>query len=128
MVAKFYSIDAFHDMVRGYVKEAIQANMLQELHRLHLKELGGVEGTEGTNPTQGTTGTSSASETTGTKSGIKTQSGNNDPANNVMIPGTNLSVNAGLQTASKETNFKKKADLINKISSQLSAMKGVVVN
>jgi hypothetical protein len=43
-----------------------------------------------------------------------------------MVPGTNMNLNQGLQAAAKEVNFKKKAELINKISGQLTGMQGVV--
>jgi hypothetical protein len=127
MPVKLYSVEAFHEMVRGFVKEAIHDHMINELERLNLKELGGVAGTSPTSTSSETTGTSGTSTTSGTKSGVGTTPGNNDPANSVMVPGTNMNLNAGLAAASKEKNFKKKAELIQKISGQLAGMKGLVV-
>lgn len=127
MTTSLYSVDSFHKLVREMVQESIKEEMLSELKRLNLKELGGVIGTQDSSTTQASTGTSGETETTGTKSGVGPQPGNNDPANNVMVPGTNLSLNAGLQAASKEQNFKRKAQLIKKIADQLSGMSGVVV-
>ena len=127
MSAKLYSIDAFQQMVRGMVQETIHEQMIKELDRLNLKELGGVSGTSLTGTSDATTGTSGTTPATGTKSGIQTTPGNDDPANSVLVPGTNLPLNQGLVAASKEMNFKKKAELIKKISDQLTAMKGVVV-
>lgn len=126
MATKLYSIEAFHHMVRGMVQETIKEQMIKELDRLNLKELGGVEGTSLTGTSDATTGTSGTTPSTGTKSGIQTTPGNDDPANSVLVPGTNMPLNQGLVAASKEMNFKKKAQLIQKISDQLTAMKGVV--
>jgi hypothetical protein len=127
MATSLYSIEEFQRLVRSLIKESIHEEMVTELDRLNLKELGGVEGTQGSQSSQTSTGTSGTTGTMGAKGTMSAQSGNNDPANNVMVPGTNMSVNQGLQAAAKEQNFKKKADLINKISGQLSGMKGVVV-
>lgn len=127
MSRKYYSIDAFHGMVRQMVKEAIHEHMIQELDRLNLKELGGVTSTSGTDATDTTTGTSGTASALGTNGTKQTNPGNDDPANSILVPGTNLPLNAGLAAASKEKNFKKKAELIKKISDQLTAMKGVVV-
>jgi hypothetical protein len=109
------------------IKEAIQEEMINELDRLNLKELGGVQGSEGTQTSQATTGTSGTAQAQQAKGTMGTKPGNDDPANNVMVPGTNMSINQGLTAASKEMNFKKKSELINKISAQLTGMKGVVV-
>jgi len=114
-------------MVREMVKEAVHKHMVNELDRLNLKELGGVIGTQGTSSTQSTTGTSGTAETTNTTGTKPSQPGNKDIANNVLVPGSNLNINQGLQMAAKDPNFKKKADLIQKISNQISGMKGVVV-
>ena len=127
MATKLMSIDGFHKLVREFVQDSIKEQMLNELKRLNLKELGGAVGTQDADTSQSTTGTSGATQETGAKSGIASQAGNNDPANSVMVPGTNMNINAGLQVAAKEQNFKRKAALINKISQQLSGMSGVVV-
>lgn len=127
MATMFCSIEAFHDMVREMIQEAVKEQMVKELDRLHLKELGGVQGTEETGFSQSSIGTSGTTATSGTKPGIQTQSGNGDVANNVMVQGTNMNVNQGLQAAAKDPNFKKKADMINKIATQIAGMKGVVV-
>lgn len=111
-------------MVQEMIQEAVKEQMIKELDRLRLKELGGAQETEFS---QGTAGTSSSTGTTGTKPGIKTQAGNADPANNVMLPGTSMNVNQGLSSAAKEPNFQKKAKLIQKISDQIAGMKGVVI-
>jgi hypothetical protein len=124
MAVTLYSVEAFQKMVREMIQEAVKEQMLKELDRLRLKELGGTQGTEFS---QGTTGTSSSTGTSGTKPGIKTQSGNGDPANNIMVPGTSMNLNQGLAGAAKENNFRKKAELVQKISNQIAGMKGVVV-
>jgi len=109
-------------MVRELIQESVHEEMVKELG---LNEAAG--GTLSSTPSIATVGSSSSTGTSGTKSGVGTTPGNDDPANSVMVPGTNMNLNAGLQAAAKETNFKKKADLINKISDQLTGMKGVVV-
>ncbi len=121
------TIEEFHQMVREMINEAVKEQMVNELERLHLKELGGVMGTQETGFSEPTTGTSGTTETSGTKSGVQTQPGNKDVANSVMVPGSNMNINQGLQAAAKDPNFKKKADLIQKISNQIAGMKGVVV-
>lgn len=123
----FYTTESFHNLVRELIQEAVRDHMVNELERLHLKELGGVTGTQGTDFSEPTSGTSGTSETSGTKSGIQTQPGNKDVANNVMVPGSNMNINQGLQAAAKDPNFKKKAELVQKISNQIAGMKGVVV-
>lgn len=125
--ATFYTIDSFHQLVREMIQEAVKEQMLGELKRLHLKELGGVIGSQESDGSQPTTGTSGTTEASGTKSGIQTQPGNNDVSNNVLVPGTNMNINQGLQAAAKDPNFKKKADMVKKISDQIAGMKGVVV-
>lgn len=123
MAVEFMSIELFEKLVREYIREAVQEEMLKDFARLE-------EGTMGTlsaDPSSSTIGTSGTTGTTGTKSGVGTKPGNADPANNVMVPGTNMSINQGLQAAAKEPNFKKKADLLSKMSTQIQGMKGVVV-
>jgi hypothetical protein len=127
MATTLYSVDSFHQMVREMIREAIKEQMVNELERLHLKELGGVIGTQETEFSEPTTGTSGTAETSGTKSGIQTQPGNKDVANNVLVPGSNMNINQGLQAAAKDPNFKKKAALVQKISDQIAGMKGVVI-
>jgi hypothetical protein len=127
MATTLYSIDSFHNLVREMIQEAIRDHMVNELERLHLKELGGVTGSQETDFSEPTTGTSGTTQTSGTKSGIQTQPGNKDVANNVMVPGSNMNINQGLQAAAKDPNFKKKADLVRKIADQIAGMKGVVV-
>lgn len=124
---KEYTINEFRSLVIEMINEEVKNHMVNELERLHLKELGGVIGTQetdATNPTSGTTGTSNTSGGMGTRG---TNAGNGDAANNVMVPGTSMNVNQGLAAASKDPNFKRKANLIKKISDQIQGMKGVVV-
>lgn len=114
------TMEEFSSLVKKIIQEEVHAIMVAEMN----------EATFGSAPsgtTTGTVGTSGTSGGFGTKTSTGSNPGNDDPANNVMIQGTNLNINTGLAAASKETNFKKKADLINKISAQLSGMKGVVV-
>jgi hypothetical protein len=126
MALTLCTIESFQEMVREMIQEAVKEQMVKELDRLHLKELGGVIGTQEAGASQSTTGTSGTTETSGTKSGIQTQPGNKDPANNVFVPGSNMNVNQGLQAAAKDPNFKRKAELVQKISNQIAGMKGVV--
>lgn len=123
MAVECMSIEAFEGLVREYIREAVKEEMLKDFSRL-------AEGTQGTlssTPSTSTTGTSGTAATLGTKSTIGSNPGNDDPANNVMVPGTNMNINQGLQAAAKETNFKKKAELVNKMSGQIQGMKGLVI-
>ncbi len=123
MAVEYMSVEAFEGLVKEYIREAVKEEMLKDFSRL-------VEATQGTlssTPSTSTTGTSGTSATLGTKGTIGSNPGNGDPANNVMVPGTNMNINQGLQAASKETNFKKKAELVNKMSGQIQGMKGLVI-
>lgn len=122
MTTKYVSVQEFQKMVRELIQESVHEEMVKELG---LNEAAG--GTLSSTPSIATVGTSSSTGTSGTKSGVGTTPGNDDPANNVMVPGTNMNVNQGLQAAAKETNFKKKAELAAKITAQIDGMKGVVM-
>lgn len=124
---KEYTVSEFRSLVLEMINEEVKKHMVNELERLHLKELGGVIGTQETGPTSSTTGASGTSSTTNTMGTRGTNPGNGDAANNVMVPGTSMNVNQGLAAASKDPNFKRKAELIKKISDQITGMKGVVV-
>jgi hypothetical protein len=123
MAKQIMSIEAFEQLVREYIQEAVREEMLKDLARMQE----GTAGTLSTTSSTSTTGTSGTTATTGTKSSIGSNPGNADPANNVMVPGTNMNINQGLQAAAKETNFKKKAELVNKMSTQIQGMKGLVI-
>jgi hypothetical protein len=123
MAKQIMSIEAFEQLVREYIQEAVREEMLKDLARVQE----GTAGTLSTTSSTSTTGTSGTTATTGTKSSIGSNPGNADPANNVMVPGTNMNINQGLQAAAKETNFKKKAELVNKMSTQIQGMKGLVI-
>lgn len=123
MAKEFMSMEAFEKLVMEYIREAVREEMLKDLSKL--SEV--TQGTLSTGTSTTSIGTSGTTGTTGTKSGVGTKPGNDDPANNVMVPGTNMNINQGLQAAAKETNFKKKADLLNKMSSQIQGMKGLVI-
>jgi hypothetical protein len=123
MAKELMSMEAFHELVMEYIREAVNEEMLKEFNQL--EEM--IQGTSPSQPSVGTIGSSGSAGTLSTKSTKPTNSGNNDPANNVLVPGTNMNINQGLQAASKETNFKKKADLVNKMSAQIQGMKGVVI-
>lgn len=123
MPVKYMSISEFQKEVQAQIKEAVRECMLEDFKKLDEA----VGGTIGSTPSIATVSTSSSTGSTGTQGSKSSSPGNDDPANNVMVPGTNLSINQGLQAAAKETNFKKKAELVNKMSDQIVGMKGVVV-
>lgn len=122
MTAQLLSPEAFHKMVKEMIQEAIKEEMLKEFKAMEEA----TAGTISSSPSISTVGTSSSTGTTGTKPSVGSKPGNDDPANNVMIPGTNLNINQALQAAAKEPDFKKKADLTTKITNQIAGMKGVV--
>lgn len=122
MAVQLLSLEAFSKMVKEMIREAIKEEMLKEFKALEEA----AAGTISSSPSISTVGTSSSTGTTGTKSSVGSKPGNDDPSNNVMIPGTNMNINQALQAAAKEPNFKKKADLTTKISNQIAGMKGVV--
>lgn len=119
------SIQEFENLVREMIHEAVREHMLRELKRLKLKELGGVMGSQSTDSSVSTVDTSGTGTTSGTKPGIRTQTSGENPASNIMVPGTNMNVDQALKKAGAETNFKRKADLIKKISDQIAGLKGV---
>jgi len=123
MAVQFLSPEAFRKMVLEMIDEAVKEEMLKEFKSLK-KE--GTAGTISSSPSIATIGTSSSTGTIGTKPSVGSKPGNDDPANNVMIPGTNMNINQALQAAAKETNFRKKAELAAKIANQIAGMKGVV--
>jgi hypothetical protein len=123
MTAQLLSPEAFHKMVKEMIQEAIKEEMLKEFKTLEEA----TAGTISSSPSISTVSTSSSTGTTGTKPSVGSKPGNDDPANNVMIPGTNMNINQALQAAAKEPNFKKKADLTTKITNQIAGMKGVVM-
>jgi len=122
MTAQLLSLEAFHKMVKEMIREAIKEEMLKEFKAMEEA----TAGTISSSPSISTVSTSSSTGTTGTKPSVGSKPGNDDPANNVMIPGTNLNINQALQAAAKEPDFKKKADLTTKITNQIAGMKGVV--
>ncbi len=122
MATEYMSIEVFEGLVREYIREAVEEEMLKDFSRL--TEV--TQGTLSSTPSTPTTGTSGATATLGTKPTIGSNPGNGDPANNVMVPGTNMNINQGLQASAKETNFKKKGDLVNKMFGQIQGMKGIV--
>jgi hypothetical protein len=123
MTVQLLSPEAFHKMVKEMIQEAVKEEMLKEFKALEEA----TAGTISSSPSISTVGTSSSTGTTGTKPSVGSKPGNDDPANNVMIPGTNMNINQALQAAAKEPNFKKKADLTTKITNQIAGMKGVVI-
>lgn len=123
MPVKYMSISEFQKEVQAQIKEAVRECMLEDFRKLDEA----VGGTVSSTPSIATVSTSTSTNSTGTQGTKSSTPGNDDPANNVMVPGTNLSINQGLQAAAKETNFKKKADLVQKMSDQIVGMKGVVV-
>lgn len=123
MTVQLLSPEAFHKMVKEMIQEAVKEEMLKEFKALEEA----TAGTISSSPSISTVDTSSSTGTTGTKPFVGSKPGNDDPANNVMVPGTNMNINQVLQAAAKEPNFKKKADLTTKITNQIVGMKGVVM-
>lgn len=122
MPIEYLSIEHFQEVVCEIIQECIKEEMLKEFSLA--KE--GTAGTISSTPSIASIETSSTSSTSGTKPTMSSKPGNDDAANNVMIPGTNLNINQALQSAAKETNFKKKIELAAKINAQIAGLKGLV--
>lgn len=115
MTTKLYSIESFHKMVRGLVREAIHSEMMTELT---------ATGAPLTPPpaaptTPGQPPPVPAAAKTGTKppGGPAMQ-----PGDNVTIPGTNMNLNQFLAAASKEQNFAKKKEMLAQASTVLTTL------
>ena len=101
------SIDEFNKLVKEMIKEAIHEEMVSELERLRLKELGP--------PPVPPEALKQSNKDFATKYKEKV-------GDNVMVPGTNMNLNQFLIATSKETNFKKKRDMITQAADILMSL------